>query len=70
MMPHQTPGVYLALFADDIYLYVTDRKVCFVVRKLQHGLSSMETSCEHWHIIINEDKTQGIYSSRNRQLSK
>jgi hypothetical protein len=39
----QTPGVYLALFADDTCLYATDRKEGFVVRKLQRGLSSMET---------------------------
>jgi hypothetical protein len=53
----QTPGVYLALFADDTYLYATDRKKGFVVRKLQRGLSSMETCCELWNIKINEDKT-------------
>jgi hypothetical protein len=39
----QTHGVHLALFADDTCLYATDRKVGFVVRKLQRGLSSMET---------------------------
>jgi hypothetical protein len=39
----QTLGVHLALFADDTSLYVTDRKQWFVVRKLQCGLSSMET---------------------------
>jgi hypothetical protein len=37
----QTPGAYLALFADDTCLYATDRKEGFVVRKLQCGLSSM-----------------------------
>jgi hypothetical protein len=39
----QTPGVQLALFADDTCLYTTDRKEDFVVRKLQRGLSSMVT---------------------------
>jgi retron-type reverse transcriptase len=58
----QTPGVYLALFADDTCLYATDRKG-FVVRKLQRGLSSMEALCKSWNIKINEDKTQGIYFS-------
>jgi hypothetical protein len=28
----------------------------------------METRCERWNIKINEDKTQGIYFSRSRQL--
>jgi hypothetical protein len=51
----QTHGVHLALFADDTCLYATDRKEGFVVRKLQRGLSSMETWCEHWNIKINED---------------
>jgi hypothetical protein len=54
----QTPGVYLALFADDTCLYATDREEGFVVRKLQRGLSSMKTWCERWNIKINEDKTQ------------
>jgi hypothetical protein len=49
----QTPDVYLALFADDTCLHATDRKGDFVVRKLQRGLSSMETWCEFWSIKIN-----------------
>jgi hypothetical protein len=63
----QTPGVYLALFAEDTCLYATDRKEGFVVRKLHRRLSSMETWCERWNIKINEDKTQGIYFSRSRR---
>jgi hypothetical protein len=63
----QPPKVYLALFADDICLHATDRKDVFVVRKLQRGLSSMETWCERWNIKINEDKTQGIYFYRTRR---
>jgi hypothetical protein len=39
MMPPQTHGVHLALFADDTCLYATDRKEGFVVRKLQRGLN-------------------------------
>jgi hypothetical protein len=39
----RTPGDHLAPFAKDTCLYATDGKECFVVRKLQHGLSSMET---------------------------
>jgi hypothetical protein len=42
----QTHSVYLALFSDDTCLYATDRKESFIVRKLQRGLSSMETWCE------------------------
>jgi hypothetical protein len=42
----QTHGVHLALFA-------TDRKEGFIVRKLQRGLSSMETWCERWNIKLN-----------------
>jgi hypothetical protein len=63
----QPPEVYLALFADDTCLYATDGKKSFVVRKLQRGLSSMETWCERWDIKINEDKTQGIYFSRSHR---
>jgi hypothetical protein len=39
----QTYGVHLALFADNTCLYATGRKECFVIRKLQRGLSSVET---------------------------
>jgi hypothetical protein len=63
----RTPGVYQTLFADDTCPYATDRKECFVVRKLQRGLSSVETWCERWNIKINEDKTQGIYFPRSRR---
>jgi hypothetical protein len=48
-----TPGIHLALFADATSLYATDRKEGFVIRKLQRGLSSMETWCERWNIKIN-----------------
>jgi hypothetical protein len=61
MNPPQTPGVHLAIFADDTCVYATDRKEDFIVRKFQRGLSSMEALCERWNIKINEDKTQEIY---------
>jgi hypothetical protein len=35
----QTPAVYLALFADDICVYATNRKEGYVLRKLQRGLN-------------------------------
>jgi hypothetical protein len=63
----QTPGVYLALFADDTSLYATDRKEDFVVTYYQRGLSSTETWCERWKIKINEDKTRGNFFSRSRR---
>jgi hypothetical protein len=49
----QTPGVHLALVADDTCLYATVCKEGFVVRKLQSGLSKMQTWCERWNIRIN-----------------
>jgi hypothetical protein len=62
----QTPGVYLALFADDTCLFATERKERYVLRKLQRGLDAIEMWCEHWNIKINEDKTQAIYFSHRR----
>jgi hypothetical protein len=53
----QTLGVYLGLFTDDTFIYATDH------RKLQRGLSAIETWCERWNIKINEDRTQAIYCS-------
>jgi hypothetical protein len=61
----QTHCVHLALFADNSCLCATNRKKGFV-RKLQRGLSSMETWCERWNVQINEEKTREIYISRNR----
>jgi hypothetical protein len=42
----QTHGVHQTLFADDTCIYATDHEEGFVVRKLQRGLSSMETWSE------------------------
>jgi hypothetical protein len=63
----QPPEVYLALFADDICLYATDRKEGFAVRKFQRGLSSMETWCKRWNIKINENRSHGIYFYHTRR---
>jgi hypothetical protein len=60
----QTPGVYLALFADDTYIYKTDRKEAYVFRKLQRCLASMESCCERWNIKINDDSLQNYAGSR------
>jgi hypothetical protein len=46
----QTPGVYLGLFADDTCIYAADRRECYVLRKLQRGLSAIETWCECWNM--------------------
>jgi hypothetical protein len=59
----QAIGVHLAPFADDTCLYATERKEGYVLRKLQHGLNSVEEWSKHWNIKINEDKTQAIYFS-------
>jgi hypothetical protein len=66
----QTPGFYLALFADDTCLYATERKEGFLIRKLQRGLSSTETWCESLKIKIYEEKTQGTYFSHRREPPK
>jgi hypothetical protein len=44
----QTPGVHLGLFGDDTFIYATDHKGGYVLRKLQRGLSAVETWCERW----------------------
>jgi hypothetical protein len=56
----QTPEVYLPLFVDDTHIYTTDRKEGYVLRKLQRGLTSMESWCERWNMKIDEAKTQTI----------
>jgi hypothetical protein len=65
----RTLGVHLTLFSDDTYLYTTDCKEIYVLRKLQRGLNAMEEWCEKWNIKINEDKNRAIYfSKRLRRL--
>jgi hypothetical protein len=59
----QTPCIYLGLFANNTCIYATDRKEVYVLRKLQRGLSAIETWCERWNIKTNEDKTQAIFFS-------
>jgi hypothetical protein len=46
----QTPGVNLALFADDTCLYATDRKEGYDLRKIQRGLNCMAAWCVRWNI--------------------
>jgi hypothetical protein len=65
----QIPGVYLGFFANDTCIYVTDRKESYVLRKMQRGLTAIETWYEHWNIKINKDKTQTIYFSHRFRLN-
>jgi hypothetical protein len=57
----QTLGGYPGLFADDSCIYATDRKEDYIPRKLQRGLSVIETRCERLCIKISENKTQTFY---------
>jgi len=59
----QTPGVQLALIADDMCMYATDSKESSVLKTLQRDLTSTEARCERWNMKITEDKTQAIYFS-------
>jgi hypothetical protein len=63
----QTPGVNVALFADDTCLYATDRKEGYFLRNIQRGLNSMAAWCKHWNIKINQDKTRAIYFTRRNR---
>jgi hypothetical protein len=64
----QTPGVNLALFADDTCLYATDRKEGYVCSEKDPAwLDSMAAWCKHWNIKINEDKTRAIYFTRRNR---
>jgi hypothetical protein len=46
----QSPGVHLALFADGTCFFTTGRKEGYVLRKLERGLTSMESWFERWNI--------------------
>jgi hypothetical protein len=66
----QTCGVYLGLSADDTCIYATDHKEGYVLRKMQQGLSAIETWCERRNIKINDDKTQAIHFSHRLRSSE
>jgi hypothetical protein len=58
----QTPGVYLGLFADDMYIDATDYKENYVLRKLPQCRKAFETWCERWNIKSNEDSNHLFFS--------
>jgi hypothetical protein len=63
--PKHLVSNYVSLLIIPIYMYATDRKEGYVLRKLQRSLSVIQTGCEHWNIKkINADNTQTIYFSR------
>jgi hypothetical protein len=70
-VPHIVQSIYkyapdtwcLGLFVNDASIYATDRRQGYVFRKMQRGLSGIETWCEGWKIKINENKTQVTYFS-------
>jgi hypothetical protein len=62
----QTPGVYLALFADDTCLYVTDRKRRVLLSENSSAVSAQWRPGVGAGILKYEDKTQEIYFSCRR----
>jgi hypothetical protein len=62
------PGTHLALFADDAYIYVTEKHERRVLCKLQRGLTAVISRCERWDIKINEGKTQAICFCRRHTV--
>jgi hypothetical protein len=63
-----TPGIHLALFADDTCVYATEKHERRVLNKLQRGLIDVGSWCQRWNIKINEGKTQAIYFSKRRRM--
>jgi hypothetical protein len=59
-MAPAAPGTNLTLFAEDTFIYATDKHERRVPCKLQRGFSTVNS----WNIKINEGKTQAIYFSR------
>jgi hypothetical protein len=49
----QTPGLILTLFVDNTYLYATDRKEGYILRKIRRRLDSMAAWRKRWKIKIN-----------------
>jgi hypothetical protein len=62
------PGIHLALFADDICAYATEKHERRVLNKLQRGLTAVGSWFQRWNIRINEGKTKAIYFSKRRRM--
>jgi hypothetical protein len=62
------PGTHLALLADDICIYATEKYERRVLCKLQRGLAVVNSWCERWNININVRKTRAIYFSRRLRV--
>jgi hypothetical protein len=60
------PRTHLALFADDICIYATEKRERSVLCKLQRGLTAVNSRYENW---ISERKSQAIYLSRRLGVS-
>jgi hypothetical protein len=52
------PGVPLALFALNTFIYTTEKHERRVLSKLQRGLTPVGSPCQRWNIKIDEGKTQ------------
>jgi hypothetical protein len=48
-----TPGIHLALFADDTCVYATEKHERHVLNKLQRGLTAVGSCCQGWNINYN-----------------
>jgi hypothetical protein len=64
------PRIHLALFADDTCVYATEKHERRVLNKLQRGLTAVGSRCQRSNIKINEAKTQAIYFSKRRRMSR
>jgi hypothetical protein len=62
-------GTQLALFADDAFIYVTEKHERCVLCRLQHGLTTGNSWFARWNIKINDGKTRAIYFSRRLKES-
>jgi hypothetical protein len=53
-----------SLFADDTCICASEKHECFVLCKLQRGLTSVNSWYKPWNVKINDAKYQAIYFSR------
>jgi hypothetical protein len=58
-------GNQLALFADDIHIYATEKDEYRIVGKVQRGLTAVNLWSEHWNIMINKGSLKGSISREN-----
>ena len=61
-------GTQIAMYADDICIYVKDQCAPFARAAVQRHLNLKDTWAKKWRIIINESKTAALFFTKKNKV--